>query len=116
MLGEPDAEHVLRDLGRFERLVSSRLLQVELRRMAARESLLEVADRLLRTVALVAVDEGILTSAEAVTPAAVATLDAIHLTTALRIADSEGLDALVTYDRQLARAAEHHGIAVLAPP
>ncbi len=115
LLGEPDGEHVLRELARFDSLVSSRLLRVELRRMAARESLLDIADRLLLTVALIPIDEAVLAAAETLDPATVATLDAIHLTTALRIADSEGLDKLVTYDRQLARAAELHGIAVLAP-
>ena len=115
LLGEPDAEHVLRELTHFDRLVSSRLLRIELRRLAARESLLDVADRLLRTVALVPIDEAVVVAAETVVPETVATLDAIHLATALRIATDEGLDALVTYDRQLARAAELHGVAPLSP-
>lgn len=45
---------------------------VELRRMAARESLLDVADRLLRTVALVAVDDAVLTAAETMGPSTIA--------------------------------------------
>jgi len=48
-------------------------------------------------------------------PAAVATLDAIHLVTALRLADADRLDALLTYDRRLADGAREHGITVLAP-
>jgi len=124
VLGEPDAEHVVRELDRFEMLVSSRLLRVELRRMAARESLLDVADRLLRTVALVAVDDAVLTAAEmlrrlalrhgaldaaqellqgialapleqatlgiaeTIEPRGIATLDAIHLATAVRMSET----------------------------
>jgi predicted nucleic acid-binding protein len=115
LLGEPDAPRILAELDRFDGLVSSRLLGLELRRVALRESVLDVAERLLRAVALVSIDESLLARAEVVHPATVATLDAIHLTTALQIAAAGNLDALFTYDRQLAVAAEHHGLSVLAP-
>jgi predicted nucleic acid-binding protein len=115
LLGEPDAPAVLRELGAFELRVASRLLRVELRRLALREGLLADADQLLRGVALLAVDDDVLTAAETVTPSSVATLDAIHLATALRLAASGQLDAVMTYDARLADGAREHGLAVLEP-
>lgn len=115
MLGEPDASAVLRDLAAFDQRVASRLLRVELRRLGLREGLLEDADRLLLGVALLPVDENLLMAAESVAPSAVATLDAIHLVTALRLAAVGALDAVMTYDRRLAGGARHHGLTVLAP-
>ena len=60
-------------------------------------------------------DEEILTSAETLTPSTVATLDAIHLATAVRLAGENELDAIMTYDKQLATGAKEHGIAVVSP-
>ena len=55
----------------------------------------------------------VLAAAARLLPADLRSLDAIHLATALR--SGERLSALVTYDRRLADAAEHHGLRVLAP-
>lgn len=115
LLGEPDAPAVLRDLGGFDQHVASRLLRIELRRLALREDALEAADRLLGGVALIPLDDAILTSSETLPPATVATLDAIHLATALRLAAAGVLDTVMTYDRRLADGAAHHGLRVLAP-
>jgi prevent-host-death family protein len=57
LLGEPDAAAVQRDLGEFEQHVASRLLRIELRRLALREDVLTAADRLLTGVALVPLDD-----------------------------------------------------------
>ncbi|HXR10991.1 MAG TPA: PIN domain-containing protein [Gaiellaceae bacterium] len=115
LLDEPDAPAILDELDRFDDIVSSRLLTVELRRLALRRGFNERATELLADVLLLPVDEAILAAAEIVTPAAVATLDAIHLVTALRLAEGGDLDALMTYDARLADAASHHGLRVLAP-
>ena len=115
LLGEPDAPAVLRDLAGFDQHVASRLLRIELRRLALREDALEAADRLLDGVALIPLDDAILASSETLPPATVATLDAIHLATALRVATAGVLDTVMTYDRRLAEGAAHHGLQVLAP-
>lgn len=115
LLEEPVAPAILRDLDRFTHVVASRLLRVELRRLALRRGRLAQADQLLEGVALLPVDDDVLRASESVTPAGVATLDAIHLVTALRVAGAEGLDALLTYETQLAVGAREHGITVLAP-
>lgn len=115
LLAEPDRDAILRELDRFERHISSRLLGVELKRLALRHGLGEAADRLLAAVALVPLGEGQLTVAESVPPKQVATLDAIHLVVALELAAAGLVDALLTYDARLASGASHHGLAVRAP-
>ena len=115
LLGEPDAPAIVRELASFEQHVASRLLRVELRRLAVREDALQAADALLNGIALLPVDETTLTAAETVAPTTVGTLDAIHLATALRLLDAKLLDALMTYDARLADGAREHGLAVVAP-
>ena len=115
LLGEPDAPAILVALRDFDQHIASRLARVELRRLGLRENALAAADRLLAGVALVPVDDAILAAAETVEPPTVATLDAIHLATALRLAEASLLDAVVTYDARLADGARHHGLTVLSP-
>jgi predicted nucleic acid-binding protein len=64
-------------------------------------------------VALVEVDRRILAAAAALDPAALRTLDAIHLATALAV--REDLATIVTYDRRLAAAAERVHLEVSVP-
>lgn len=115
ILEEPDRDAIRRDLGLFERRVASRLLWLELRRVGRREDALYEAERVLEDITLIPIDEAILASAENIAPSTVGTLDAIHLATAVRLAEVDKLDALMTYDKQLARGAQEHGISVLAP-
>lgn len=115
LLGEPDASRIVEELAPFEQHVASRLLRVELRRLAVREGLLDHADQLLSGVALLPLDEAVLSAAETLGPSSVTTLDAIHLVTALRLAERGLVEALITYDARLADGAREHGLAVLAP-
>lgn len=115
LLGEPDAPSIVRELGGFDQHIASRLLRVELRRLALREGVLDRADQLLSGVALLPLDEAVLDAAETVQPASVAALDAIHLVTALRLAGDGLIDAVMTYDARLADGAGEHGLSVIAP-
>lgn len=115
LLEEPDAGPILLELDRFDVLVSSRLLGVELRRLGLRKRVLDTADQLLGGVALVPVEEAVLAAAETVPPADVATLDAVHLVTAVRLAGDDLIDAVMTYDARLADGVRHHGLAIVAP-
>jgi predicted nucleic acid-binding protein len=115
MLGEPDTPAITAALARFEHHFSSRLLAVELRRVALREALPAVADALLGSVALVPLDDAILVTAETVMPATVATLDALHLVTAMRLADAGLITTLLTYDERLAAGSRAQGLPSLAP-
>lgn len=115
MLEEPDKKAIRRDLARFDQSVASRLLRVELRRVARREDVVEAAERILDDVLLIPMDEGVLAAAETISPTTVGTLDAIHLATAVRLSKAGELDALMTYDKRLADGAREHGITVLSP-
>lgn len=115
MLEEPDKKAIQRDLAKFDRSVASRLLRIELRRVGKREDTLAAADLILDDVLLIPVDESVLATAETISPATVGTLDAIHLATAVRLSEAGYLDALMTYDKQLAIGAREHGLEVLSP-
>ena len=103
---------------------ASRILLVELGRIVDRsrlaghiddeqvEHLHLEAQRLMRSVALVALTDRILTRAGGPMPTVVGSLDAIHLATALELAASRPGLVLLTHDRQLARAARASGLDV----
>jgi uncharacterized protein len=115
LLDEPDTPAIRRELGHFERHISSGLLSVELHRLGLRVNMLAVVSELLSGKVLIPVDAEILAAAETITPPTVAALDAIHLATAVSLSKAGKLDALMTYDRQLATGAREHGLEVLAP-
>ncbi len=93
-------------------LVSSDLLETELRRIAVRETL-DQSDvtRVLDGVALAALDRAVYRSAGFLPMPYLRTLDALHLEAAIRLDAS----AVLTYDRRLAEAARSAGLEVIAP-
>ena len=95
--------------------VSSALTEVEVFRALVRHAP-EAVFRLptfLDLVQLVAIDAGIRSMTRLVQPPTVRTTNAVHLGTALRLGDQ--LTSFVTYDRQLANAAETAGLTVDRP-
>lgn len=115
LLGEPEAKAVTSELRRFEEHAASRMVRIELRRLALPEGVLAAADRLLVGVALLPLDDAILEAAETLAPPSVGTLDAIHLATAVRLAGEGILQTVMTYDERLAEGARGHGLEVTAP-
>ena len=115
LLGEPDGAAILDAIGAYETRAASRLLRLELLRLALRHGVVADALQLLSGIALLPIDESTLTAAETIDPAAVATLDAIHLATAVRLAHAGHVEAVMTYDKHLAAGASHHGLAVVSP-
>jgi uncharacterized protein len=126
LLNEPDKVAIELVLEEIDEAASSRLLWIELRRLARRyearaaaagepRQVLQVAEELLRPIAAIPMEESLLTSTEIIPPASVATLDAIHLATAVHLAEVSPLELIVTYDRRLAEGAREHGLKVLAP-
>jgi uncharacterized protein len=93
-------------------LVSSDLLETELRRVAVREGL-DQSDvtRILDGVALAALDRAVYRSAGFLPMPYLRTLDALHLEAAIRLDTS----AILTYDRSLAEGARSAGLDVVAP-
>jgi predicted nucleic acid-binding protein len=97
-----------------ERVLSSRIGIVETRRAAGRSGHDPAhLDLVLRSVEVVEFDADIARHAASIGPAALRTLDAIHLATAILL--GEEVDALVTYDDRLADAARTAGLAVVRP-
>lgn len=92
-------------------LVSSDLLEVELRRLAVREGI-DQADvtRLLDGVSLAALDRAVYRSAGLLPMPYLRTLDALHLEAAMRLDAA----AVLTYDRRLSKAARSVGLRVVA--
>jgi uncharacterized protein len=97
--------------------VTSGLAQVELlravRAAAAGGRVLGQARRVLSRVNAVPLSREVIDYAARLEPVTMRTLDAIHLASALLLADE--LQAIVTYDRRLAAAAAAAGAAVAAP-
>ena len=97
-------------------LISSSIARTEVPRAVWRTgvkanepSVRDVLDR----IQLLAADEACLDEAAALAPASLGSLDAIHLASALML--GVDVDAFVTYDRSLARAARVAGLMVEAP-
>jgi predicted nucleic acid-binding protein len=95
--------------------VSSALLRIELTRAVARAmpALLPDAQDLLLAFSCIAIDEDFVEGAMNEPDRALRSLDAIHLATARILAPE--LDALVTYDDRLLRAATDAGLVTISP-
>lgn len=93
-------------------LVSSDLLETELRRMAVREGLSQSAvSSILGGVSLAALDRAVYRGAGFLPMPYLRTLDALHLEAAIRIDAA----AILTYDYRLGEAAKSAGLDVIAP-
>ena len=95
--------------------VSSVLLRTELTRAVARASpaLLPDARDLLAAFSFIAIDDDIVDGAENEPDRGLRSLDAIHLATARILAPD--LDALVSYDDRLLKAAADAGMVTVSP-
>ena len=94
------------------RLVSSDLLETELRRMAVREGRDQSkVSAILEGVSLAALDRATYRSAGFLPMPNLRTLDALHLEAAIRL----DVESVLTYDRRLGEAARAVGLDVIAP-
>ena len=115
VVSEPESSSVRTFLAGEVSRVSSRLLAVELIRAVIRGSpaSLDQARSLLGVIEFIELDEEVAERAAGLEPAALRSLDAIHLATALTL--GEDLDAFVTYDARQGDAARALGLTVEAP-
>jgi predicted nucleic acid-binding protein len=115
VIEEPESASLERHVQDRRLLATSRVALVEVARATAianpAPEVQAEAGRLLRSCLLVDVTDALLRSAAGLTSAAVRTLDAIHLASALRIEPDE----LVAYDRRLLAAAAELGLTVASP-
>jgi predicted nucleic acid-binding protein len=97
------------------RLASSVIARVELLRSVGRHApeLLPAAERVVASLDFVPLERGVALRATTIAPMTLRSLDAIHVASALSL--NERLEALITYDRRMAEAAEALGIRVLSP-
>ena len=112
-----DESDALRDyLGEGATLISSRVGEVELRRVTGRQAQRPAdatVEAVLRATSFMELEPMIAGSAGSIGPATLRSLDAIHLASALAMADE--LDAFVAYDGRLADAARRAGLRVVSP-
>lgn len=96
-------------------LVSSRLSVAECGRalMAGREPSGDAVDDVLGAFVLIDVSAALLQEAAGLAPALLRALDAIHVVTALSLADPQV--EFITYDLRMAAAARAHGLTVVQP-
>ena len=71
------------------------------------------AEQVLRSIALVPVDQAILGEASTLAPTSLRTLDAVHLASALSLRPD--VDGFVSYDDRLSRAATAAGLLLRVP-
>lgn len=113
LVAQPESDALVGWLnGTSAELVSSDLLETELRRMAVREEREQAeVSALLDGVSIAALDRAVFRSAGLLPMPYLRTLDALHLEAALRL----DVDALLTYDKRLEEAARSVGLEVISP-
>lgn len=115
VLDEPESAALVGWLREWPSRTSSSLFRTEVLR-ATRRALpkrMSRARQLIGRVSLVAVDDQVLDTAASMDPLSLRSLDAIHLATAVRLADD--LRAIVTYDRRMIESARAIGLPVASP-
>ena len=114
LLHESESEALVHYLHTPRRVLSSVLSGVETVRACRRAQLpAEDARDLMRSVETIVLDPSVVRAAGALAPAALRSLDAIHLASAQHVNDPD-LE-FVTYDARLADAARAHGLRVVQP-
>ena len=115
VVAEPESDALRRYLTRRQPLVSSALARAEVTRSLLPSGAPAVArgQEALRRVALLRVNDRVLTEAGRLEPAELRSLDAIHLASAGQLGDS--VKRIVTYDERMAAAARALGWSVAAP-
>lgn len=112
---EPESRELMRWLDGKDKLVACELVRVEVVR-AVRVSDPHAARRArqaIATLTLIRLDDGLYEAAADLEPAALRSLDAVHLASALSL--GRELAAVVTYDLRMTEAAETLGLRVEAP-
>ncbi len=114
---EAESTALLSVVETFPGRVSSALARVEVLRAVRRAggTAVEVsrASGVLARIALISVDDDVLTRAAELEPGELRSLDAIHLATALSL--GKQLGALATYDRRMSISARRLRLAVISP-
>lgn len=102
-------------LGSRSHRTSSQLADVEVSRVARRAGpeAAERARRVIASLALIPLADGVLDAARTLEPASLRALDAIHIASALSLGAQ--LQAMITYDVRMLEGAASLGLQVFAP-
>ena len=112
---EPESASLRRHLQAYSKVVTSELAEVEVVRAVRRRDPGRVgfALRLIRDLAIVPLDSGVIQSAASLEPPELRSLDALQVASALRLS---ALDPVfVAYDVRAARAASRAGLRTISP-
>lgn len=110
--GQQEAERVLQEGADHEALVSSALLEVELKQVAARTGLPGAAiDGALAEIELFSVD--MVLREAGIVPCPIKTLDAVHVATAMALDSPITPVTVLTHDKQMAACARRCGLQVV---
>ncbi len=112
---EAESAALRRYLRRRRPMVSSALARAEVLRalMPAGDEAVASGRQALSTVDLIRINDRVLNSAGALSPAVLRTLDAIHLATAQQLGDE--VRQIVTYDARMTEAAKRLNLVTVAP-
>jgi len=115
LVDEPESAALAEWLQERSERASSALLRTELIRAIGRRTpeRLRRARRIIGRLTLIDIDDDLLNRAADLEPFTIRSLDAIHLASALRLADE--LEAIVTYDRRMIEGASRLGLPVASP-
>ncbi len=114
VVAETESAPMLRWYVEAERVITSRVGEIETRRAVGRHphDPIELG-RVLASLEIIELDQRVGDQASVVGPVVLRALDAIHLATAREIGGE--LDAFVTYDDRLADAARAMGLPIVRP-
>jgi uncharacterized protein len=112
---EPETQELRAPLARAPLQLASAIVEVEVPRAVARAApaLVPAAAAVVAQLTVVEPTEAVRARAAALAPPELRSLAAIHLATALELGAE--LEAFVTYDERLAKAAAAGGLDVVAP-
>lgn len=116
VVAEVESASLMTWLASAERdLVSCDLLRTELLRVTRKGApdQMRRAREVLESVTLLTMPPAMFERAAELEPEGLRSLDALQLAAALELGDD--LEGLITYDDRLQAAADHHGLAVVAP-
>ena len=115
VIPEPESAALRDELSQWDRHVSSALARVEVVRACARvdPKARGTAERVVRALDLIAVEEALLDEAARISPVELRSLDAIHLASALLLGDALGV--AIAYDERMLQALDASGLATASP-
>jgi len=115
IVGEAESASLRPFLDSFQVVASSRIAVVEVSRAAMRRApaAMGLAAEVLDALLLVELDAPVAARAARIAPDILRSLDAIHLASAMTLA--EDVEVFVTYDERLAAAARALGMSVASP-